>query len=153
MISLSFISRRNNRQTRRQTPDSTADRRRDGFSLVEVIVAMTIFAVIMAGLGGLTLQLQVQSAAGVAIAERSAAMTEKVNQLTAVPFDSLPGRSGCTHVDEPPFPRQECVTVVNMSSRVTRVTLVIAPDDPAFKADTIRIDRSKRPPNNPFNTP
>ncbi len=142
---------------RRATPRAAGNeirtRARRGFSLVEIIVALTIFAVIMSALGGLLFTVGVQGKASVAKAERMAAMTTRVNQITALPFDSLLSRTGCTHAGEPPHERTECVTVTNMSSKVTRVTVVITPDNSALKPDTARIDRGRPAAANPFKTP
>jgi prepilin-type N-terminal cleavage/methylation domain-containing protein len=126
---------------------------RRGFSLVEVVVAMMIFTIVMAALGGLLFRVTLQGAATVAKAERMAAFTGRVNQLSTIPYDSLPGRSGCTHTGEPPHERTECVTVVNMSAKVRTVTIVITPDNPAIRPDTVTVERSGPVAGNPFKTP
>ena len=146
-------SRRVARRAGRRAFPSGERRWRPGYSLVEVLVAMTIFAIVMAALGGLLFRVSLQGSAGVAKAERMAAFTARVNQLSTLPFDSLPGRSGCIYAGEPPHERTECVTVVNMSPKVARVTIVITPENLALRADTVQIDRSRPAPGNPFKTP
>jgi hypothetical protein len=42
---------------------------------------------------------------------------------------------------------------VNMSSKVRRITIVITPANTAIKPDTVRVDRGKPAPGNPFSTP
>ena len=130
---------------------SRSDRR--GFSLVETIVAMTIFAIIMASLGALSLQIAEQGRSGVAVAAKNAAFIGKVNSLATVSYELLPGRAGCTHVVDYTYSRTECVTVVNLSSRVRRVRVVFIPDAATMRPDTVQFDRTSRLTANPFNTP
>jgi prepilin-type N-terminal cleavage/methylation domain-containing protein len=126
---------------------------RRGFSLVETIVAMTIFAIVMAALGGLAVKIAAQGRSGVNSAAKSAAFVEKMNSLATVSYELLPGRSGCTHVATPPFPRTECITVVNQSANVRRVRIVITPDGGTMRPDTVLFDKTARATANPFNTP
>ena len=122
-----------------------------GFSLVEILVALTIFAVTMSALAVLTLSVGRQSVDGWGSAQRTAAVTARVNDLAIVPFDGLDARAGCTTISDPPFPRTECISVVNVTANRKTVRVTITPLDAAFPSKTVQIERTRPPSPNPFN--
>lgn len=128
-------------------------RARAGFSLVEVVVALTLFAVLMSTLAVATIPVVRGATRGVASAQRAAALMRKLNQLEVLSFDSLPGRAGCASVGAPTYPRTECVRVVNVSSQLRRVTILVTPSDTLFRPDSVSFHRAKAVSANPLNTP
>jgi prepilin-type N-terminal cleavage/methylation domain-containing protein len=124
---------------------------RRGFSLVEVIVAITLFGITMSALAALTLTVGRQSVHGWETAQRTAALTAVVNDIAVVPFDGLDARAGCTTVSTPPFPRTECVAVGNITATRKRVQITITPTNTAYAAVQTEIERTKPPALNPFN--
>lgn len=132
-------------------PQMSAARRRRGMTLIEVVVALTVFAVITASIAGLTGHVARGSRiTGIATA-RAGALAAQVNRLEALPFDSLPSRAGCTSITSGLVPRTECVTITNISATRRRVTFVQRPTNTALKPDTVVFERSKPAAYNPFN--
>jgi hypothetical protein len=122
-------------------------------SLIEVVVAMTLFAVIMASMAALTTQVARSAQFSSIATERGAAVATVVNQLEALPYDSLPGRAGCTHISSPTFPRRECIRITNVAPRVRQVEFILTPANSSFRPDTVIFERGKPTPHNPVNTP
>jgi hypothetical protein len=85
--------------------------------------------------------------------ERGAAVATAVNQLEALPYDSLPGRAGCKNISSPTFARRECVRVTNVAPRVRQVEFTLTPASSSMRPDTVTFQRGKPTPHNPVNTP
>jgi prepilin-type N-terminal cleavage/methylation domain-containing protein len=64
-------------------------RPRRGFSLIEVIVAMTLLSVVFISLGGMMIKMSQRSHINDVIAKRTAALTQEANRFNALPYDSL----------------------------------------------------------------
>lgn len=126
---------------------------RRGVSLIEVVVAMTLFAVVMTGVAALTTQVARSAQLSAAATQRSAALAVGVNQLEALPWDSLPSRQGCKDVASTTLARRECVTVTNVAPRVRRVQFTLTPVNTVLRPDTITFDRARPTPGNPLNMP
>ena len=124
---------------------------RGGFSLVEIVVALTIFAITMSALAVLTLSVGRQSVDGWGSAQRMAAVMARVNDVATIPFDGLDARVGCTKITDPPFPRTECITVKSLSATRKLVRVTITPYDVSFATKYVDIERTKPPAVNPFN--
>ena len=67
-----------------------------GFTIVEVIIAIVILAVGLLGLGGTTLVVVKQTTLADVTTERTAALQSTIERLKALPFDSI--RSGADSV-------------------------------------------------------
>jgi prepilin-type N-terminal cleavage/methylation domain-containing protein len=128
-------------------------RARRGISLIEVVVAMTLFAVVLTGVAALTTQVARSAQLSSAATQRSAALAVGLNQLEALPYDSLPSRQGCRNVASTSFARRECVTVTNVAPRVRRVQFTLTPVNTVLRPDTITFDRARPTPGNPLNLP
>jgi hypothetical protein len=122
-------------------------------SLIEVVVAMTLFAVIMASMAALTTQVARSAQFSTIATQRGAAVAVAVNQLEALPYDSLPGRVGCRQVASTTFPRRECVRITNVAPRVRQVEFTLTPDNMSLRPDTVIFERGQPTPGNPLNTP
>lgn len=123
---------------------------RDGFSLIEIMVAMTLLSVVLLALGALSIQTSRRGALMTLGAQRNAAMAAQVNQLSSLPFDSLAGRAGCTTIATAPYPRTQCVIVTIVSPRQRRVMIVIQPSAPALRPDTSILIRTRPQTGSPF---
>jgi prepilin-type N-terminal cleavage/methylation domain-containing protein len=123
-----------------------------GFTLIEIMVAMTILVIALGGFAALTFQYirRVETASG--SAGRTAVVNQQLNRFSAITFDSLAARAGCTTFSSADLPHTRCVTVVNVgNARHKRVTIIITPTNTRIKPDTILIDRTKPATSNPFN--
>ena len=123
-----------------------------GFSLVELLVAITLLSLVLVSVAQLNVALARRFYALSGGAARSAVVAQQVNQFTAMPFDSLKSKAGTITVNKPPLPYTRKVTVDSLSPKLRRVTIVITPLDSVFAPDTRVLQRSK-PGNNPFKTP
>jgi prepilin-type N-terminal cleavage/methylation domain-containing protein len=122
-----------------------------GFSLVEIMVALTILAVTLAGFAGLTFQYLRRTQTMNGRVAEMAIVAEQSQRLTVLPFDSLSGRAGCTTVSTGPLAHTRCITVTDVSGTRKRVQITIAPANTAIKPDTVWFHRMK-PASNPFCT-
>jgi prepilin-type N-terminal cleavage/methylation domain-containing protein len=125
---------------------------REGFTLVEIVVAMTILSVVMVTLAGLTFQTARRSISAQGNDQRQAVVMQQLNQMAAVPYDSLGAGSytGCTTITAS-FGYTRCLTMTQVNTNLRRMTIIITPTQPLWRADTVRVER-KKPPVNPLNT-
>ena len=124
-------------------------RGRDGFVLVEAIVALTILAVVLLPVAGMSYQVASRSVRSTVEMHRAGVMTREAGRLTVLPFDLLPSAGGCDSVMAPPFPHRSCVVVTDLGTDDRRVTVVVEPTLPIVQADTWIVRRTKAPVANP----
>lgn len=135
--------------SKRGVTGTIAPRPRRGAGLAEIMVAMIIFAAVATSYAAVTLRYASRMKTISAGAARSAAMTEYVNRLMAVPFDSLAGRAGTFTTTTGTFPNTRVITVTGTGNTRT-VTLILTPSDAAIKPDTVVLTRAKRYEGNPL---
>lgn len=102
-----------------------------GFTLVEILVSMTILSVASLSLGTLLFQAARQAGATSSAAHQTAAMTAELGRLGVLPFDLLVVGNSCVTLNDPAFPHTRCTDIVNISSKVKQVTVTIAPSGDA----------------------
>lgn len=125
---------------------------REGFTLVEIVIAMMILSTILATIAGLTFKTARRSLDSQGMEQRQAAMMQDVNMLSAIPFDSLANFTGCTTISVEPFPYTRCVTRTVINANITRMQIIIRPTRAnVWAPDTMWIDRTGTP-INPLNT-
>ena len=124
-------------------PPAPRARPRRGAGLAEIMVAMIIFAAVATSYAAVTLRYATRMKTISAGAARSAAITEYVNRLMAVPFDSLAGRAGTFTTSTGTFPNTRVISVTGTGNTRT-VTLILTPSDGAIKPDTVVLTRAKR---------
>lgn len=121
-----------------------------GFTLVEVMVAITLLAIVLIGLTQMTFVLARRTVAASVAATRSAILTEEVNRLSALPYGQLVSQEGTVTVDEPPLPYKRIITI-DKSTSPHEITVSIVPLNTAYQSQSVVI---KRLPgfSNPFDT-
>jgi prepilin-type N-terminal cleavage/methylation domain-containing protein len=122
-----------------------------GFTLIEIIIAMTILSVTLAGFAGLTFQYMRRVRTLNDRVAQMALVAEQTQRLTVLPFDSLTSRAGCTTFTTGTLKHTRCITVTDVSGTRKQVKLVITPTNTANKPDTVTFHRVK-PASNPFCT-
>jgi type II secretory pathway pseudopilin PulG len=122
---------------------SAVARRRRGAGLIEILIAIIIFGLVATSHALVTQRLTTSVKAVKTGAARSAALQEYVVRLFAVPFDSLPGRAGCTTTSTGALPNTRCVSVAIVTSTKKTVTLIFTPTNSTFLPDTVVITRTK----------
>jgi hypothetical protein len=129
---------------RRRRPQQHREysRVRAGVSLVEIIVAMTLFGSVAIAMGGLSLVVARRAEANDTFTKRTAVLQQQMNRLQALPFDSLPSKAGTVLVSDQAFPHKRTITVMGTGSR-TRVTIRIIPTKAPISRDSVTFDRAK----------
>jgi prepilin-type N-terminal cleavage/methylation domain-containing protein len=122
-----------------------------GFTILEIMIALTIFAVALAGYGSLIYQYMRRTRTLDSRVALVALVTEQTQRLTVLPFDSLDSRAGCTTFTAGTLRHTRCITVTSVSATRKRVWLVLTPTNTAIRPDTVWFHRLK-PPSNPFCT-
>ena len=114
-----------------------------GFSLVEIIVAMTILVVTLAGFAGLTAQYMRRARSLNLQVAMAALFAEQSQRLIVLPFDSLPSRAGCQTFTTGTLAHTRCITVTATTNSRYTVTLVITPATTAVRPDSLSFARVK----------
>ena len=125
-------------------------KRRVGFALVEVMVAMVLFAIATLGLAAMSVVVARRAVTSIATTARTATMVEQADRLQAIPFDSLAARAGCTTVTMPPLPHTRCITITALPNNKVQVRLIVTPTDPKLRPDTTTFTRAKGAKDNPL---
>ena len=120
--------------------------KRRGFILMEVIVAMTLLALIMTPLAAMVYKITARSHRSVGNTYRNAVVMHEVNLLESLPYDSLPAGTTTSTVTTMPYPYTKTLTVAQYYQKWQlkgkTVELVIAPANPLYRPDTIKFIRS-----------
>ena len=120
--------------------------KRRGFILMEVIVAMTLLALIMTPLAAMVYKITARSHRSIGNTYRNAVVMQEVNLLESLAFDSLPAGTTTTTVTAKPYPYTKTVTIAQYYQKWQlkgkTVQLVITPANPLYTSDTIKFIRS-----------
>lgn len=126
---------------------------RAGFGVIEVMVALMLFAMAMMGMAGMLTKAALTATQMATQTGRAATQTKTLNRLATLPYASLAAEVGCKTVNVPPFPHISCVTVTDVTggsgSKVVR--LIVMPLEGRLRADTAYLTRSVGAPTNPLN--
>ncbi len=113
---------------------------------MEVIVAMTLLALILTPLAAMVYKITARNHRTVGNTYRNAVSMHQVNLLESIPYDSLPAGTWTQTVTAKPYPHTVSVTVTEYFSKwqlkAKRVTLVITPANPLYRKDSINFVRS-----------
>jgi prepilin-type N-terminal cleavage/methylation domain-containing protein len=124
---------------------------REGFSLVETMVAMTMFAVVMLGMAQMAAAVAVKGRTNDVVAKRNAVLQLEANKFGAAPFTSLATWSTADKVfTRGPFTYTRRLTITATSSTRYTVKVVIIPAVDATKKDSVIIERSLPPTGSPL---
>jgi Tfp pilus assembly protein PilV len=133
-------------RSNRRTVRLKGKKKRSGFILMEVIVAMTLLALIMTPLAAMVFKITARSHRSIGNTYRNAVVMKEVNLLESLPYDSLPSGTLTTVVNDRVYPYTKTITVnqyyVKWQLKGKSVTLVIAPSNPLYPVDTVKFIRS-----------
>ena len=127
-------------------------RRRGGFSLTEVLVAMTLLSILLMGLARVTFQMAAASRGNDITAKRTAVLVQEANKFNAMPFDSLATVSTTDKTftfGDFTFTRR--LEITTESSKQKTIKIVIVPYYATSKTDSVFVTRTK-PPGSPLCT-
>jgi prepilin-type N-terminal cleavage/methylation domain-containing protein len=129
-------------------------RRVQGFTLIEVIVSVTLLAIGILVLGGLLLRSTRSAEAASAVSYQTAILAAEVARYDAIPFDQLVAGTTCDTVTTSPLPRIRCTTITNVSTKLREVNVRVTPtDNPLLQPDSVVFDRSISGNGTPLSTP
>jgi prepilin-type N-terminal cleavage/methylation domain-containing protein len=134
------------------TTPTSPSQKTGGFTLVEVMVSMTMLAVASLALGSLLFRAARQANAASTSSYQSAMVSGEVSRLSATPFDQLVAGTTCVSITNP-FPGTRCTTINNISSKIKQVTVVVTPSgNPLLHPITTTITRTISGNGNPLKT-
>jgi prepilin-type N-terminal cleavage/methylation domain-containing protein len=129
-------------------------RQTTGFTLIEIMVSITILSVGVLVLGGFLLRSSRSAEATSAISYQTAIMAAEFGRIDAIPFDLLAAGTTCETVTASPMPHTRCTTITNVSAKLRRVSVVVTPTgNPLLYPDSVVIERSISGNGTPLKTP
>ena len=119
-------------------------RKRQGFSLVEVMVAMTLLAIVMMSLAKMSVTVATIGRTNDLVAKRTAALQMEANKLGAMPFDSLATFSTTTKTfTKGTFSYSRRLVITPLGTSRDSIKIVVIPTANTAKKDSVTIIRSK----------
>lgn len=121
-------------------------KKRGGFILMEVVVAITLLALILTPLASMIYKITARSHTIIGGAYRNGVLMEQINLLESLPFDSLAIGTRTSQVTTAPYPHTVKVVVAQYYQKYMlkgkSVMLVITPSNILYKPDTTKFIRS-----------
>jgi prepilin-type N-terminal cleavage/methylation domain-containing protein len=119
-------------------------RTRKGFSLIEVMVAMTILSIVMMSLAKVGVSIAVRGRTNELAAKRNAALQLETNKVGTIPFANLsswPTTAKSFTLNGFRYTRR--LTITQMSYSRFALKVVIVPGIDSTKKDSVMLDRSR----------
>jgi hypothetical protein len=119
---------------------------RRGFILMEVIVAITLLALVLTPLAAMVFKITARSHRIIGSAYRNGVLMQQINLLESLPFDSLAIGTTTTTFTAKPYPYVRKITVSLISQvyelKAKKLILIITPTNTLYKPDTTTFVRS-----------
>lgn len=128
-------------------------RTRAGISMVEILVAMTVFGVSAVGIAKLAMSGSMRGSLATGSTQQTSMLLSEYTRATAVPAAATVAGMSCDTVAVLPWHFQRCTRVTNLSSREQRVAVVVQPVGmPAYveMVDGVAVQRPATSTNAPF---
>jgi type II secretory pathway pseudopilin PulG len=133
--------RSSSRATDAATPQKTD---REGFVIVEVIVAMVLLGVAITSLAALVWSVSRSSIRTTGDAYKNGVLMQEVNRLEGLPYDSIAKGTFSYGVSSGSYPHTRVVTVTELVPNVIKsIKVVITPVNTKYKPDTVSFTRTK----------
>jgi prepilin-type N-terminal cleavage/methylation domain-containing protein len=132
---------------------SNGIRHRRGFTLIEIMVSITILAIGVLALGTLLVRSSRTAEAASAVSYQTAIMAKNVAYYDALPFDQLVAGTTCVTSTAQPLPHTLCTTIATVSTKVKSVKVKLTPTSTMMTADSTMFERSISGFGNPLSTP
>jgi prepilin-type N-terminal cleavage/methylation domain-containing protein len=128
-------------------------RSREGFTLIETIVALTMFAIVMLGMARMAAAVAVKGRTNDLTAKRNAALQQEANKFGAVPFNSLAAWPTANKtLSRGTFTYTRRLAITSVSPTRYTVKIVVTPASDPTKKDSVVIDRTRPPTGSPLCT-
>jgi prepilin-type N-terminal cleavage/methylation domain-containing protein len=115
----------------------------EGFTLIEVLISITILSVGTLALATLLARSSRQATAASMTVYQTAALSEEVDRLGAMPFSLLVAGNTCVTITAHPLPHTRCTTITDVSAKVKTVKVKVTPTgNPLLSADSTMFERS-----------
>jgi prepilin-type N-terminal cleavage/methylation domain-containing protein len=124
---------------------------REGVTLVEVVVAMTLLAVALSSLAVATFSASSRSVKVAGSGYMNGIVTQELNRVASMPFANLAAAAGCMTVSSGVFPHQRCIFVTDLTGTEKQVRIIVTPAQRGVLPDTVIVRRSNPPAGNPLN--
>ena len=136
-------------------PRSLTHRRapRAGFSLVEVLVGLTLLAIALTTVAKLDYNVMRRTVEVGSASYANATLLRQVNRFLSLPYDSLAAHAGCITVSTGAQPNTACVTLTTVNSSTVQVMIISRLTGTVARPDTVLLYRSTTSTSNPLNTP
>lgn len=115
----------------------------EGFTLVEIMMAVVIFSIVILSLVGLLFQVAKYSTRATDQALGMAALLSEVDRATMTNFDSLMHLVGCDTTVSGGVKVSGCTRVTQTSIRLDSIQIVVRTTLPNTRPDTITLLRAK----------
>jgi prepilin-type N-terminal cleavage/methylation domain-containing protein len=113
-----------------------------GFTLIEVLISITILSLSTLAMATLLARSSREARLVSMSVYRTAALSEEVGRLGALPFGSLTAGTTCVTITAAPFPHTRCSTITTVSAKVMSVKVKITPTATNLTADSTMFERS-----------
>ena len=114
-----------------------------GFTLIEILVSITILAVGILALGTLMARGAKSAGAASALSYQTTVLGAEAARFDAIPFTLLAAGTTCDTVAAPPLPRIRCATITNINPKLRKVRVLVTPtDNPMLRPDSVVFERS-----------
>jgi prepilin-type N-terminal cleavage/methylation domain-containing protein len=128
-------------------------RPRRGFSLIEVIVAMSLLTIVMILLASMSLSIGRRARLNGYITKRNLALAQQAGRISAMPFaDVATMTTGTTAMLVGDFSFNRRLTVTPVGTNRYTIKVVIAPVTTEFGPDSVTIDRTRTASGTPLCT-
>lgn len=125
-------------------PNDDSERQRNGFVIVEIIVAMVLLAIAVTSLAALMYNVSQGAIVATGNAYRNGVLMNEVNRLEGIPYDSIPVGSTTVSVSTAPYAHTRVITVAEpIANTVKTIRIVITPTNAKYKPDTLNFTRTK----------
>jgi prepilin-type N-terminal cleavage/methylation domain-containing protein len=119
-------------------------RARQGFSLVEVLVALTLLSLVLMSMAKMAFTIAAAGRLNDIVAKRTAVLTQEANKFNAMSFDSLATVSTAAKtLTMGDFKFTRTLTITTNSSTRKTVKIVITPFYSTTKKDSVFVTRTK----------
>jgi prepilin-type N-terminal cleavage/methylation domain-containing protein len=126
-------------------------RRRKGFSLIEVVVAMTMLSIVLMSLAKIGVSVATRSRVNELVTKRNAVLQIESNKLATMPFDSLGSWStSTTSFTRGGFTYSRRTTITKVSTTRYTIKVVVTPSTSTARKDSVMFDRTKPPTGSPL---
>ncbi len=116
-----------------------SNRSRGGFSLLEVMIAMTMLTIVLSSLSLLAVSIARTAVRNAGKAAETGLLTQEVDRAVAIPIDSLAIRLGQSTLDTPtlrPWPIARAISVAGRADSLT-VRVAILPLNQIQRSDSV----------------